>query len=92
MATTYVGQRKRASVTLTLDGQKTAGTVTWQVLSPDGHAVAVSASNPKTGEYVADFTCDEPGRWTVRFQSTGAVIAAAESTVDVAASPFYPNN
>lgn len=92
MATTYVGQRKRASVTLTLDNVKTDGTVTWSVLSPDGHAVTVSAAHPKTGEYTAEWTCDEPGPWTVRFVSTGAVTAATETTVDVAASPFYPSN
>lgn len=92
MATTYVGQRKRASVTLTLDNQKTNGTVTWSVLSPDGHAVAVSSANPHTGEYYADFTCDEPGPWTIRFVSTGAVVAATETTIDVVASPFYPSN
>lgn len=92
MATTYVGQRKRASVELRLNSTKTNGTVTWQVLSPDGHAVAVSTANPHTGDYTCDWTCDEPGRWTVRFQSTGAVVAATETTVDVAASPFYPSN
>lgn len=89
---TFVGQRKRATATLKLDNVLTAGTVTWQVLSPDGHAVTVTAANPSTGTYTADFTVDEPGRWTVRFSSTGTVVAAQETTLDVDASPFYPAN
>lgn len=89
---TYVGQRKRATATLKIDGVLASGTTSWQILSPDGHPVTAQTANPSTGIYTADFTCDEPGRWVVRFVSTGSVTAAQETTVDVAISPFYPAN
>lgn len=90
--TTNVGQRKRATLTLEVGDVLTNGTVTVQVLAPDGTVSSPSVTNSSTGVYVADFTVTEPGRWTVRAFSSGAVIAAAETSVDVAASPFYPAN
>lgn len=93
MSTTRVGQKKRATATLTVDNAPTDATVTWSILAPDGRSVApLASSNPSTGVYVADFTVDEPGPWTVRFAATGAVVASDEATVHVVASPFYPEN
>lgn len=86
--TTYAGQRKRAEVLLTLDGVPTAATVAWTIDAPDGTAVVANTSNPSTGVYRADFTAAQEGRYWIRCAATGAVIAAAETYVDVAESVF----
>jgi hypothetical protein len=90
---TYVGQRKRATITLTVDDVATDGTVTASLLGPDG-----TISNPTVvddtgaGAYHSDFTLDQEGRWYLRVASTGSVVASVETTIDVEQSAFsLPN-
>ena len=87
--TTYVGQRKRATITLEVDDVPTDGTVVVTLMAPDG-AITTPAVSDDTGSgaYHADFTLTDEGRWYLRVESAGAVIAAAETTIDVEASPF----
>lgn len=95
-----VGSRNRATVTFKVGTTPTDPTaVTAKVLSPDGLLVAsyVYGSDNElvkdsTGVYHVDVDVNDPGPWTVRFQGTGAVVAADEVTIDVVASPFYPND
>lgn len=90
---TYVGQRKRATITLAVDDVATDGTVVVSLMAPDGTTTSPSVTDDTgTGNYHADFTLDQEGRWWVRVASTGAVIAAAETYVDVVASPFVEPN
>jgi len=41
-----------------------------------------------TGIYYVDISADEPGRWFVRFYSTGTGQAAEESNFDIVKSEF----
>jgi len=85
-----IGQRKRATVLLTLDGAPAASNVAWRVMRPDGSLVDPTATNPQTGTYVAEWDIDQDdGPWEVRFEATGSVVASAEETVSVENSPFF---
>lgn len=86
--TTYAGQRKRVSILLEVSDVATDGTVSVVLAAPDGTDTTVSVTHDSTGNYHADFTLDQEGRWYIRGASTGAVIAAAETYVDVAESVF----
>ena len=86
---TYVGQRKRATITLEVDDVATDGTVTAQLMAPDGTQTAPAVvDDAGTGAYHADFTLSQEGRWYLRVASTGAVVAAAETYIDVVESVF----
>ena len=90
---TYAGQRKRATITLSVDDVATDGTVTVSLMAPDGTITNPSVTNDTgAGNYHADFTVDQEGRWYLRVASTGDVIAAVETTIDVVASPFVLPN
>jgi len=41
------------------------------------------------GNYYADWTLDEEGRWFYRWEGTGVVVAAAEHALEVRDSEFY---
>jgi hypothetical protein len=90
---TYVGQRKRATISLTVDDVATDGTVTVSLMAPDGTVTSPTVfDDTGSGAYHSDFTLDQEGRWYGRVASTGSVVAAAEFTIDVVASPFaLPN-
>lgn len=91
--TTITGTRKRVTGTFTLDGTNTdPGAVTVTVLSPDGVTSTVEATKNGTGIYYADVDLTDPGPWVVRFVGTSPVVAAAETTVLVDASAFYPTD
>lgn len=89
--TTITGTRKRVTATFTLDDVNTdPGAVTVQVLSPDGVTSTASATKTATGVYYTDVDLNDPGPWVVRFVGTSPVVSAAETTIEVAASGFYP--
>lgn len=93
MTTTTTGTRKRVTATFTLDGTATdPGTVIARVLSPDGDVTTPAAVRLDDGVYFVDVDVSDPGRWTVRFVGSAPVVSATEVTIDVAASPFYPND
>lgn len=41
------------------------------------------------GVYVLEVVLSSSGRWQVRFEGTGAIVAAQEATIEVAASQFF---
>lgn len=86
---TYVGQRKRATIDLSVDDVATDGTVTVSVMAPDGTLSHPTATDDAgAGNYHADFTLDQEGRWFWRVASTGAVVASDEGYIDVSESAF----
>ena len=90
---TYVGQRKRATIALTSGGSPADATVVAQVMDPEGTITAPTVvDDTGTGAYHADFTVDMEGRWWWRVAAGGAVIAAAEGYIDVERSPFVEPN
>lgn len=68
---------------VTLEYRKPDGAITTLVYGADAALVKDS-----TGNYHADVTVDQWGRWDYRFAGTGAVIAAGDSFFEVRASVF----
>lgn len=87
MANVYdIGDQPRATVTFTdLDGTTTdPSTVTCTVRKPDGTITEpVAASAEPDGTWYADIPVDQAGTWRIRFEGTGALIAAVESRFQV---------
>lgn len=91
MTTITTGTRKRVTATFTLDGTATdPGAVTVKVLSPDGVTTSPTATKQVTGVWYVDVDLDDPGPWVIRFTGTAPVVSAAETTILVEPSAFYP--
>jgi uncharacterized protein YfaS (alpha-2-macroglobulin family) len=85
-----VGDGVRATVTFRdLDGALANPTdVVAKLKNPAGTVTTIATSHPSTGVYYADFTLTTPGAWWVRFEGTGAVIAAQEFPLRVRPTQF----
>ena len=64
-------------------------TVTFKYAIPGGIPTTGTATKQSTGVYTGLITTTIAGTYTYRFEGTGAVIAAAESTFLVRTSKFY---
>lgn len=82
-----VGDRARLTFSLTdTAGAPANGTVVLTVTDPTGVTSTPAVTNPATGSYTADVDLDQAGRWTYRWVSTGAVVAAQTDVLNVVAS------
>lgn len=66
--------------------------VTLKIKHPDGTVTTYTTAqltNPQTGVWYKDITIDQSGNWYVRFEGTGALVAAVEEKIVVKASEFY---
>lgn len=86
-----VGDKRRLTVTFyNLSSAKTDPTgITFKMHEPDKtvtsyiygtDAELLKSSGSTAGEYYVDWTVGQEGRHTFRFEGTGALVAAAEST------------
>ncbi len=66
-------------------------TVTCRVRKPNRQVVTFTGAqlqHPGPGDFRASIDIDQPGRWTYRFEGTGALVAADETIFDVTPSVF----
>lgn len=86
----FLGESKTATFTLVDEaGAPVAGTVAWTITRPDGTTVVPTTANPVLGTYTAEWILDQIGRWLVHVESSGAVVAVADETVDVETAQDY---
>lgn len=90
------GQEVRSTVTFAVSGVATDPTaVLFKTQDPSGNettytfGVDANVVKSSVGNYYADWTLDEEGRWYYRWEGTGTVIAAAEHALEVRDSEFY---
>lgn len=82
-----VGDRARLTFSLTdVNGAPANGTVVLTVTKPDASSSSPAVTNAGTGSYTADVDLDQAGRWSYRWVSTGAVVAAQTGVLDIAAA------
>jgi hypothetical protein len=90
----------KQSVRLTAEFKDATGalvnptTITFKALKPVSKTVlsyatpATQIVEDSTGEYHVDVVADEPGAWVYRFEATGNVVCAKETSFQVASSSF----
>ena len=99
-----IGDVWKPQASFTVAGSPTdPTTLVTRLLAPDGTlttasysvAALTSASTPvaktTTGTFVYSVSLDQSGHWYVRFEGTGAAVAAEDSEAVVDPSPFYAN-
>jgi len=86
-----VGDGVRATCTFTdLAGAVANPTaVAVKLRDPAGTVTTPTPTNSGTGVYYVDITLTSEGRWYVRFEGTGVVIAASEQQLKARDSQFY---
>ena len=82
-ATFTVAKVATDPTTVTLRVRRPSGTETSYVYGDDD-----AIEQESDGVYSASVALDEAGRWAFRWEGTGAVVAAAESILDVRGSAF----
>jgi hypothetical protein len=82
-ATFEIGDAVPLSWTIAVAGVPTDGTVTLTVTRPDGTTTSPAVTHGVTGSYSSAFTATLNGTYTVRWVSTGAVVASDTDTVEV---------
>jgi hypothetical protein len=60
-----------------------------KIKDPAGTVTTPAATNDATGVYHVDLTLNVEGKWHIRFEGTGTVIAAQEVQIKVRDSAFY---
>ncbi len=92
-----IGDQARVSAAFTLVSNGAAAdpsAISCKVRKPDGtvttlvYGTDAALVKDSTGNYHADVTIDQFGRWFYRFTGTGSVIAADELWFDVEQSAF----
>lgn len=90
----YVGQRVRAAVTFTDINGQVADPSTVVAKYQDGGGSETTRTYPTgvtktgTGRYYTDIDVANAGRWYVRWNGTGDVVAAVEETFTVQPTQF----
>ena len=91
----YPGEQVRVKCEFRVDDVLTDPTgVVFKYKPPVGAIVTYTyGTDPElvkasTGTYHVDLTLTDDGKWEVRFEGTGAVVAAVEGIVKVASSVF----